>query len=218
MPDFVKVFLEWFRNGGPIMYVILVVALAGLSIFLDRVYVIVMQARINGPAFIDRVLTLVRSDRIDDAIRLCAASGASLPKLGLLILRSPTRDEAELQNVSDAAALAVIPRLTRRLQYLPMLANVATLIGLFGTIYGLKGAFASVADVSAAQRAGALAGGIAIALNATGFGLATAIPLVIGHSYLAAQAEQILEELDEFSVRLINALVDRPDVRITPTT
>jgi biopolymer transport protein ExbB len=116
--------------------------------------------------------------------------------------------------VDDAASLSVIPRLTRRLQYLPMMANVATLIGLFGTIYGLKGAFASVGAASAADRSGKLAEGIAIALNATGFGLATAIPLTVAHSYLAAQAEQIIEEVDEFSVRLINALVERPDVRV----
>ncbi len=216
MPDFLKGLLEWFRNGGPVMYVILVVALSGLSIFIERFIVIGISSRINGPAFIDRIMQLVRAGRVDDAVRLCAASRAALPQVGLLILRSRSRDEGDLQTVSDAAALAIIPRITRRLQYLPMLANVATLIGLFGTIYGLKGAFASVADVSAAQRAEKLAAGIAIALNATGFGLATAIPLVIGHSYLSAQAEQILEEMDEFSVRLINALVDRPDVRLTP--
>jgi biopolymer transport protein ExbB len=206
--------LEWFRNGGPIMYPILLVALAGLSIFLERFYVIVMRARINGPAFIERVMQLVRAERFDEAVRLCASAHAALPDMGLLILRSKSRDEGDLQNIADAASLAVIPRLTRRLQYLPMLANVATLIGLFGTIFGLKAAFAAVAEVSAAQRADALAAGIAVALNATGFGLATAIPLTVGHSYLSAQAEQIIEELDEFSVRLINALVDRPDVRI----
>ena len=207
--------LEWFRNGGPVMYAILVVALAGLAIFLERVYVIVFRSRINGPAFIERVMQLVRSGRIDEAIRLCSQSRAALPDMGLLILRSKSHDEADLQNVADAASLAVIPRLTRRLQYLPMLANVATLIGLFGTIYGLKGAFASVAAASAAQRSEKLAAGIAIALNATGFGLLTAIPLTIGHSYLSAQAEQIIEQVDEFSVRLINALVERPEARIS---
>lgn len=209
-----RALLEWFRNGGPVMYPILLVALAGLTIFLERLYVIVMRARVDGPAFMDRVMQLVRADRTDDAVRLCASSRAALPDMGLLILRTKSREEDDLQSVADAASLAVIPRLTRRLQYLPMLANVATLIGLFGTIFGLRAAFASVAEVSAAQRADKLAGGIAVALNATGFGLATAIPLTIGHSYLSAQAEQIIEELDEFSVRLINALVARPDVRI----
>jgi biopolymer transport protein ExbB len=206
--------LEWFRNGGPIMWPILLIALAGLAVFLERFYVIIVRSRINGPAFIERVMQLVRAQKPEDAMRLCAQSHAPLPDIGLLILRSKSREEGDLQNVADAASLSVIPRLTRRLQYLPVLANVATLIGLFGTIFGLKAAFASVAAASAAQRSDKLAEGIAIALNATGFGLATAIPLTLAHSYLASQAEEIIEQVDEFSVRLINALVERPDVRI----
>ena len=206
--------LEWFRNGGPIMWPILLVALMGLAVFLERFYVIIVRSRINGAAFIERVMQLVRGQKADDAMRLCAQSHAPLPDIGLLILRSKSREEGDLQNVADAASLSVIPRLTRRLQYLPVLANVATLIGLFGTIFGLKAAFASVAAASAAQRSDKLAEGIAIALNATGFGLATAIPLTLAHSYLASQAEEMIEQVDEFSVRLINALVERPDVRI----
>jgi len=206
--------LEWFRNGGPIMWFILITALAGIAVFIERLYVIVIKSKINGREFIERVIQLVRSGKAEDAIKLCAQSKAALPDMGLLILRSRSRDEADLQNVADAAALSVIPRLTRRLQYLPMLANVATLLGLFGTIYGLREAFASVASASAAERSAKLASGIATALNATGFGLLTAIPLTVAHSYLVSQAETIIEQVDEFSVRLINALIDRPDVRL----
>jgi biopolymer transport protein ExbB/TolQ len=206
--------LEWYRNGGPIMHWILLTGIIGLAIFIERLYFIVIKSKVNGRAFIERVIQLVRAGKTEDAIRLCAQSKAALPDMGLLILRSRTRDEADLQNVADAAALSVIPRITRRLQYLPMLANVATLIGLFGTIYGLREAFASVAEASAAQRAERLAAGIAVALNATGFGLLVAIPLTVAHSYLVSQAEKIVEEVDEFSVRLINALIDRPDVRL----
>ncbi|GAC1659782.1 MAG: hypothetical protein NVS4B13_05700 [Candidatus Elarobacter sp.] len=206
--------LEYYRNGGPIMNFILIVALVGLAVFLERFYVIVLKSKINGRAFIERVIQLVRAGKTDDAIKLCAQSKAALPDMGLLILRSRTRDEGDLQNVADAAALSVIPRLTRRLQYLPMLANVATLIGLLGTIFGLRAAFSSVAAASAAERSAALASGIAIALNATGFGLLTAVPLSVAHAYLVSQAETIIEQVDEFSVRLINALIDRPDVRL----
>ena len=162
---------------------------------------------------IPRASMIARSDA-EDAIKLCAQSKAALPDMGLLILRSRSRDEADLQNVADAASLAVIPRLTRRLQYLPMLANVATLLGLLGTIFGLREAFQSVALASAAERSEQLASGIAIALNATGFGLLVAVPLSVAHSYLVSQAEAIIEQVDEFSVRVINALIDRPDVRL----
>ena len=206
--------IEWYRNGGGIMNFILVAAVIGLAVFLERFYVIVIKSKINGRAFIDRVIQLVRGGKIDDAIKLCAQSKAALPDMGLLILRSRTRDEADLQNVADAAALSVIPRLTRRLQYLPMLANVSTLLGLTGTIFGLRHAFSAVSNASATERAGELAAGIAIALNATGFGLMVAVPLSVAHAYLVSQAETIIEQVDEFSVRLINALIDRPDVRL----
>jgi biopolymer transport protein ExbB/TolQ len=95
-----------------------------------------------------------------------------------------------------------------------MLANVATLLGLLGTIFGLREAFSSVSLASAAERSASLAQGIAIALNATGFGLLVAVPLSVAHAYLVSQAETIIEQVDEFSVRLINALIDRPDVRL----
>ncbi|GAC1688349.1 MAG: hypothetical protein NVS9B3_06930 [Gemmatimonadaceae bacterium] len=206
--------LEYYRNGGPIMNFILIVALVGLAVFLERFYVIVIKGHVNGRAFIERVIQLVRAGKTDDAIKLCAQSKAALPDMGLLILRSRTRDEGDLQNVADAAALSVIPRLTRRLQYLPMLANVATLIGLLGTIFGLRAAFSAVSAATAAERSAALASGIAIALNATGFGLLTAVPLSVAHAYLVSQAETTIEHVDEFSVRVINALIDRPDVRL----
>jgi biopolymer transport protein ExbB len=206
--------IEWYKNGGPIMNFILLVGVIGLAVFIERFYTIVIKSKVNGRTFIERVISLVRAGKIDDAIKLCAKSTAALPDMGLLILRSRSRDEGDLQNVADAAALSVMPKLTRRLQYLPMLANVATLLGLFGTIYGLREAFASVASASAAERSSKLAAGIAIALNATGFGLLVAIPLSVAHAYLVSQSETIIEQIDEFSVRLINALIDRPDVRL----
>jgi biopolymer transport protein ExbB len=206
--------LDYYRSGGFIMNFILVVAVVGLAVFLERFYTIVIRSKINGRAFIERVIQLVRAGKIEDAIKLCSQSSAVLPDMGMLILRSRSRDEADLQNVADAAALSVLPRLTRRLHYLPMLANVATLLGLLGTIFGLRAAFSSVALAAAAERSQELAKGIAIALNATGFGLLTAVPLSVAHAYLVSQAEGIIEQVDEFQVRLINALIDRPDVRL----
>lgn len=206
--------LEYYRSGGTVMHFILAVGVVGFAIFFERLYVIVVRSSINGRAFIERIIQLVRAGKIDEAIRLCAQSNAVLPDMGELILRSRSRDEADLQNVSDAAALSVLPRLTRRLHYLPMLANVATLVGLLGTIIGLREAFSAVAAAAAAERSARLAAGIAIALNATGFGLLIAVPLSVAHAFLVSQAENIIEQVDEFQVRLINALIDRPDVRL----
>ena len=207
--------LEWFRNGGPIMWPILLVALTGIAVFLERFYVIIVRSRINGPAFIERVMQLVRAQKTEDAMRLCAQSHAPLPDIGLLILRSKSREEGDLQNVADAASLSVIPRLTRRLQYLPILANVATLIGLFGTIFGLQGRLRvgvrgvrrpALGSTSSGHRHRAECDGV----RARDRDSADRSATPISHP----RPKRSFEQVDEFSVRLINALVERPDVRI----
>lgn len=201
--------LEYYRSGGPIMHAILVTAVMGLAVFFERVYVLVFRSKGNSRDFVERVLSQVERGDDADAAKLCSRTPGAIPHIGDYVLKSQSRAESDLQNVADAAGLAVIPGLTRRLHYLPMLANVATLLGLLGTIFGLREAFASVAMVSAAERSGRLAAGIAIALNATGFGLFVAIPLSVAHAWLSSQAEGMIERVDEFSVRLINALTSR---------
>jgi biopolymer transport protein ExbB/TolQ len=208
-----QIFREWYSTGGPTMTVLLLVALVGLAVAIERLYMIVIRSKNNGRAFIEKVITLVRSGRVDDAIKLCAQSKAALPDIGLLILRSRSRDEDDLHNVADAASLSVMPRLTRRLQYLPMLANVALLLGLLGTVIGMQRAF-DAAGARGSDYASVVGSGVATALGATGVGIIVAIVLSLFHGYLASQAEGIVEQIDEFSVRLINALIDRPDVRL----
>ncbi len=201
--------LEYYRGGGSVMHAILAVAVLGLAVFLERMYTLVLKSKGNSREFIERVLSLAESGKTTEAAKLCATASGAIPHIGDYLLKSQSRAESDLQNVADAASIAAIPGLTRRLHYLPMLANVATLLGLLGTIFGLREAFASVAMVSAAERSGRLAGGIAIALNATGFGLLVAIPLSVAHAWLSSQAEGLIERVDEFSVRLINALTTR---------
>lgn len=201
--------LEYYRSGGPIMHAILAVAVLGLAVFFERVYVLVLRSKGNSREFVERVIKMVEGGKDADALKLCGDTPGAIPHIGDIVLKSASRAESDLQNVADAAGLTVIPGLTRRLHYLPMLANVATLLGLLGTIFGLREAFSSVAMVSAAERSGRLAAGIAIALNATGFGLLTAVPLSVAHAWLSSQAEGMIERVDEFSVRLINALSAR---------
>jgi biopolymer transport protein ExbB len=202
----------WFTEGGPVMYVLLLVALVGIAVLAERTYVIVLRSKNNGRTFIERVIQLVRGGKVDEAIKQCAGSTAALPDIGLLILRSRSRDESDLTNVAQAATLAVIPKLTRRIQYLPTLALIAVLVGVIGTLHGLHDALLSTG--TGADRSVTLAAGIAASLVPSGFSLAVAAVFVLGRTYLVSQAESITEEIHEFAARLINALIDRPDVRL----
>lgn len=199
----------WYREGGAIILVIALVGAAGIAILVERLYVIVWRSKNNGRAFIERVIQLVRGGRVEEAIKVCAGSTAALPDIGLLILRSRSQDESDLQNVATAALLLVVPRLTRRLQYLRTFAVVAVLLGLVGTVLAARAAL-----MAAQGESGHLLAGLGVALTPTLLGLVVAVVLTFGHGYLVSQAESITEEIREFSVRLINALIDRPDVRL----
>jgi len=211
-----RMMVSWYQEGGAIMHLILAVGIIGIVLFVERTYVIVMRSKNNGRHFIERVIQFVRDGKIDDAIKQCVASKAALADMGLLILRSRSRDETDLHHVAEAATLTVVPKLTHRLDYLPMLALVAVLLGLVGLTAQLHGALAQfgAASATAVDRAGLLAARSAVALTPMIFGLATATLLVAARAYLVSQADVITDEVREFSARLINALIDRPDVRL----
>ena len=201
--------LGWYREGGPIMLVILLVGAAGLAILVERAYVIDVRSKNNGRAFIERIIQLVRADKIDEAIKDCAGSTAALSDIGLLILRSRSRDENALHNVANAASLAVLPKLKRRLHYLPTLAAAAVLLGLLGTVMGFRNALVGSAGDTARATTG-----FAHALTPTAFALGVAVLLTLGRGYLVNESESITEQIHEFSARLINALTNQPDVRL----
>ena len=202
--------LSGIAGGGPITLLIVAVGIIGIAVVLERGYVIVVRSKNNGRAFIERIIVLVRAAKIDEAIKQCAASTAALPDIGLLILRSRSRDESALQNVADAAALMLLPKLTRRMNYLPALAFTAIALGLIGTLVNLRAAFVAAASTTVAQMWALFASSTAPLI----LGLVVAVVLVLGRAYLVSQAASISEQIREFSARLINALIDRPDVRL----
>ncbi|MEK6579577.1 MAG: MotA/TolQ/ExbB proton channel family protein, partial [Bdellovibrionota bacterium] len=144
-------------------------------------------------------------------IRICNGTGnAALPKVIKAGLQRATRDGEQIQNAIDAASLEMIPKLERRLSYLALIANISTLLGLLGTISGLIKSFAAIAIATdPTQRQAILSSGIAEAMNATAFGLIVAIFTMVVHSILSNKANRILEDIDEFGVKLLDLLSAR---------
>jgi biopolymer transport protein ExbB/TolQ len=99
-----------------------------------------------------------------------------------------------------------------------MLGNVATLLGLLGTIIGLIHAFAAVANANPADKATILAASISEAMNCTAFGLLTAIPALVAYSVLQGRAQHMLEEVNESAVAVLNLIVANKDKMKMPAT
>ena len=105
--------------------------------------------------------------------------------------------------------LRSLPKVQRNIDYIAMAANVATLLGLLGTIFGLIMAFKGVAGKSAQARQEHLAKGISVAMYTTAFGLIIAIPFLFAHYWLNRRATRIIETVEESSVALLNALASQ---------
>jgi biopolymer transport protein ExbB/TolQ len=157
-----------------------------------------------------QIQMLVMANHIDRAIKLCnAESDAALTKVLKAGLTRANRSALEIQNSVDETTLETIPRLQKRTPYLSMWANVATLTGLLGTIQGLVLAFAAVANADPSMKQEMLANGISMAMYTTAFGLVVAIPIIIVHSFISNRTVKLIDEIDQYSVKLINLLAAR---------
>ena len=201
---------EAFRQGGGWMYVILVVSIIAIGIIIERFIFLFFKYNINAHAFMAQIQKLVMANNIDRAIKLCnAAPSAALPKVVKAGLTRANKGEMEIQNAIEEATLEVLPQIMKRTATLQALANIATLLGLLGTIIGLIEAFEALESATPDTRQELLSKGIALAMNTTAFGLIVAIPAMVAHLFLSGMTKKIIDEIDQYSVKLENLLVSR---------
>jgi biopolymer transport protein ExbB/TolQ len=150
-------------------------------------------------------------------IKLCnAAPLAVLPKVIKAGLTRVNKGEVEIQNAVEEATLEVVPQIMKRVGSLQALGNIATLLGLLGTIIGLIEAFNALKSATPDTRQELLSQGIALAMNTTAFGLIVAIPCMVAHLFLSGMTKKIIDEIDQHSVKLENLLVSRGKGGIDP--
>jgi biopolymer transport protein ExbB/TolQ len=199
--------------GWQFMYVLLIPAVFTVAIAVERAIYIYIKSDINADEFMKQVRQLVKAGKIKDAYELCKRAGErALPKVvsfGLqAVVNKEEVDFRTVQNSVDEGMLEVIPRLERRTDYLAMLANVATLLGLMGTIFGLILSFRAVSapGIDPTEKARLLAAGISTAMNTTLTGLVIAVPANVFYTLLHSKTKKIIDEIDEHTVKLINLL------------
>ena len=203
---FVQDLVRFIVDGGVFMYIILAVWAFAFAVALERFKKLSFTFDVDGPSFMNELQRYILSNDIQGAIRVCSGSAAALPKVLKSGLKRANQSSEQIQNAIDATALEVIPKVENRLPYLALAANISTLFGLLGTIQGLIQSFSAVSAADPAQKAEVLAKGIAVAMNTTALGLFSAITIMMVHAFLVAKSEKIINEVDEFSVKLIDLL------------
>lgn len=199
----------FFRDGGIFMYFILFVSVIGLAIIVERGIFLLLKNNIDGKALWAKIHKFALDGQYDKAMELC--TDARLPLLKVLRhgISTAAKKNRDVQGAMDEIVLEVMPTVDKRITYLATLANIATLLGLLGTIQGLIQAFAAVSSADPSQKAEILSKGIAIALYTTAFGLIVAIPLLAMYTVLQSKAHKIIDEIDEYSIKLVNLITDR---------
>ena len=203
----INTIIEFFRNGGPFMLPIAIVLFIGLAIALER-FLFLTYAKASNKRSFKRILPLLKERNYKDIVAYGETSRAPIARVisaGVArMTQSPRRDDIEL--AMEEGVLEAMPRLERRTPYLATLANIATLLGLLGTIIGLIAAFESVANADPAEKASQLSSSISIAMNTTAFGLMTAIPLLFLHAFLQNKTTDIIDGLEMASVKCLNMM------------
>lgn len=198
---------SFFKQGGLAMYGILGIGVVAAAIALERFLVITGASVLNGKKLTNDVIAQISRGDLNAARNVSRKSNAPAAQVVQAVLSVPELEESKLQSAADDATALAMPRLTRRLAHLNVLANIATLVGLLGTISGLITAFAAVGAADPSQRSAFLAGGISMALNATAFGLLVAIPTLVTQGFLVGLVEGIAEQVEESGIRVSRALL-----------
>ena len=193
-------------KGGPMMIPIALASLVALTVIIERL-VSLRRSRVIPPDFLGGLKAVMDDDKKergaavdycrDDGSPVAAVLEAGIRRLGQSV-------ELVEKHVQEAGERAVL-HLRKYLRSLSVIASIAPLMGLLGTIFGMIRAFQTVAGSGQALgRTELLAEGIYEALITTAAGLLVAIPVLIGYHWLSAQIERLVSDIDAMAVDFID--------------
>jgi biopolymer transport protein ExbB/TolQ len=206
----IQTLAEFFKEGGPFMFVNVATSAVAIAIIVERVVVLAFKLNLNAPPFMEQIQKLVLAGNVDRAVKLCAAApNAALARVVKAGLSRANRGEQEVARALEEAVLEVSPLVSKRIQPLWSLANVATLVGLIGTITGLIGTFKSLGAASPEMKQVMLSKGISEAMNNTAFGLTIAVVCIVAHLLISSKSKAMIEEIEYSALKLENLLSRR---------
>ena len=198
-----------YQDGGWGMYPITFWSVISIAIIIERAIVLFSTASINKGLFLSSMQKCILAGDIARAIKMCSAANAPMARIVQAGLVKVNRPDEEVQAAMDETALRELPRITTRTGYLALLANLAMLSGLLGTITGLIKAFGAVGgeSVDPSQKARILAEGISEAMNCTAFGLMVAIVSLLGFAVLNGKTQALEDDINEATVHVLNLVI-----------
>ncbi len=198
--------IAFFQDGGVFMYPIMLVLALGIAIAGER-WLFLRQTQVANQRLWTELAPVIAAGDNQRALEMTEGNSSVLAMIiSYGLERVPTAEHREeIETAMEEGLMEVMPRLEKRTHYLALFANIATLLGLLGTIIGLIRAFTAVASADPAAKADMLSASISVAMNTTAFGLIVAIPLLVVHAFLQTQTTEIIDRLEMKAVKFLNA-------------
>lgn len=205
--DVIYSMVGFFVTGGVFMYPILLVFAVGAAIAIERYVTLTLVTNKNQSMWTKLQPVLSRGD-FDKARDMTSKDDSTISQLlGMGLARQgAVRRREDVEIAMEESMMEIIPQLEKRTPYVALASNIATLLGLLGTIMGLIQAFTAVANANPAEKADLLSASISVAMNTTAFGLMVAIPLLITHAVLTSKTSEIVDSLEMASVKALNVM------------
>ena len=205
--DALYAMVNFFVTGGAFMYPILIVFAVGIAIAIERYVTLTLVTRRNEGMW-SKLQPALASGDFEKAREMTSKDDSTVSRLlGMGLARQgAVRRREDIEIAMEEAMMEIIPQLEKRTAYVAVGANIATLLGLLGTIIGLIQAFTAVANANPAEKADLLSASISVAMNTTAFGLIVAIPLLVTHSVLTSKTGAIVDSLEMASVKALNVI------------
>ncbi len=205
--DFIYSIVGFFVTGGPFMYPILIVFAVGAAIAVERYITLTIVTTKNQSLWTKVQPALVEGD-FERAREMTNEDDSTISRLLSMGLdrQGAVRRREDVEIAMEESMMEIIPQLEKRTPYVALASNIATLLGLLGTIMGLIEAFTAVANANPAEKADLLSASISVAMNTTAFGLIVAIPLLVTNTVLMAKTSEIIDSLEMASVKALNVI------------
>lgn len=205
VPDLIKFYVQ----GGLFMHFILVAMVVGTALCIRQYLNLSLNFTVNVK-FFSKVKTLIKDGRLQDAYQVCLTTSHPLSKVLAAILYNANKGPEAIDSAANIEIQKSLPDIQAGTVYINMMANVATLLGLLGTVQGLIQSFMSLQAASEAEKSFIFAQGISTAMNTTAFGLVVAIPCIIIYTYLTSKEDAIMRKYEEVISEVTHLVVFKP--------
>ena len=190
-------------NGGPVIWLILIAAATAAVVFIER-SLFCHRSQINSAEFLNGVRTVIKRGNVVEAIAICDATAGPVARLVKAAILARDLGRERVREAVEEAGLLEVPRLEEKLTLLATIAQIAPLLGLFGTIVGFIDVFGQIEQAGLYAHIELLSHGVWKALVCAAGGIAVAIPAHAGYNYLVSRVNKIVLDMERAAAEIVN--------------